>query len=189
MDLRSKPFDHLLSALSATTEKGRRQLRIGRKRQKQKLASLLRLKAFQGKDFNTDVHYQRGKSTLAVVQKQQIKGLSEGQELRFRQLMGLSPVPPGKRSYLDLDLLGTNEVRAAFHHFQRPFGQMGTPKLKMPEPVKEETKRSSDLHAGTNRYIERRLERMFRSNTLSREVLMRMSESSLSSPNFLNSRR
>lgn len=189
MDLRSKPIDHLLSALSATTEKGRRQLRIGRKRQKQKLASLLRHKAFQGKDFSTDLHYQRGKSTLAVVQKQQFKGLSETQELRFRQLMGLSPVPPGKRTYLDLDLLGTNEVRAAFHRFQRPFGQSVSQTVKTPEPVKEAAKRKSDLHAGTNRYIERRLERMFRSNTLSREVLMRMSDSALSSPNFLNSRR
>lgn len=188
MEMRSKPIDHLLSALSATNQKGRRQLRIGQKRQKRNLSSLLRLKAFQGKNFNDDPNYQRGKSTLAVVQQQQFKGLTEEQELRFRQLVGLSPTQPGKRLYLDLDLLGTNEVRAAFHRFQRPFGQLAEQTVKTPKPVKWETKRSSDLHAGTNRYIERRLERMFRSNTISREVLMRMSESSLTSPNFLNSR-
>lgn len=185
MNGRNSSIDTLLTALSAHTEKGRRQLRVGQKRQKRKLASLLRLKAFQGKDFHDDRRYQQGKSTLAVIRNQQFEGHSEAKELRFREIMRLSLSPPGKRAYLESETLGSTEMREAIRHFQRPFGQTDLQTAKLPQVLRTKKPKNSDLLADTNRYIERRLESMFRSKTLSREVLMRMSDCALSSPHFL----
>lgn len=145
-------------------------------RTKTRFASLHNLQAFQSPRFTDSPKYQTGRNVLACISGQEGKEVEEGRKGHFRRLMGLEP---GNETYLTREVISGKEARVVFRNHRRRFGEVSlhfpgsrTPGAHFTEypPVRPSPRPSK--RADINKYVIRRIGKIMKSNSISKEALL-----------------